>query len=899
MNLSSDLISKFVKITKDEPKKSTESIVQGTTVEYNGSMYVQLDGSDVLTPVSTTSDMKNGERVTVLIKNHAATVTGNISSPSASSDDVKELGNQITEVEILVADKVTTQQLDAVSGRIDNLVSDNVAIKDTLSANTALIENLQAKDVEIEGELDANKATIEDLEANKLDVEIAEAQYATIESLEATNADIYNLNATYGEFVDLTTKDLTAKTAEINELKTNKLSASEADLKYATIEELDAESARIDKLDADVADIDTLIFGSASGTTIQTSFANAVIAQLGNAQIKSAMIENINASKINAGDINTNNIRVVSEDGNLVISDETIQISDGTRVRVQIGKDASNDYSINIWDAEGDLMFSEGGITDNAIKSAIIRNDMVSDNANISASKLDISSLFSEINGSTETIKANRIYLDSEKQTLDVSFTSMTNDLDNLDKTVSSQGTRLSVVEGNISSKVWQQDIDSAIDEVEGDISTLTTKQSSLEQNLNSVSATVSSHTTQIAGKANSSKVTSVENKVSSLEVSLDGFKTEVSETYAERDDVADLTNRVSTAESNIQQNSDSISMTVEKVENLDVGGRNLLRKSDASKWFDEWEALSDSFSTLLDDRWVEVSKTDSGSSFARIKLPCMSTIPEAGEYILSFDAYSSQIQDLNIDHLAIWTQDVSYGITKSIDVTIGTEPKRYSVLFSVSNAYENCTISIGSGDTRLGLNPFYIRDIMLEKGNLASDWSPAPEDVDESIDDVRSELTSKVDTSYADILVTSEQIILSALDSYVETSDYGAFKETVETQLTTMAGEITMNFTTTNEIIEELNGDLQSRFTELHKYIKYSGDTAITIGSGDSAITLEIDNETGIIFKKGGEPFGWWDGNDFHTGNIVVEVNERAQFGNFAFVPRNDGSLMLLKVGG
>ena len=53
------------------------------------------------------------------------------------------------------------------------------------------------------------------------------------------------------------------------------------------------------------------------------------------------------------------------------------------------------------------------------------------------------------------------------------------------------------------------------------------------------------------------------------------------------------------------------------------------------------------------------------------------------------------------------------------------------------------------------------------------------------------------------------------------------------------------------------------------------------------------------IQFTKNGTPIGWWDGNDFHTGNIVVEVNERAQFGNFAFLPRSDGSLMLLKVGG
>ena len=62
--------------------------------------------------------------------------------------------------------------------------------------------------------------------------------------------------------------------------------------------------------------------------------------------------------------------------------------------------------------------------------------------------------------------------------------------------------------------------------------------------------------------------------------------------------------------------------------------------------------------------------------------------------------------------------------------------------------------------------------------------------------------------------------------------------------------------------------------------------------------MTLELDNDM-IKFKKNGVQFGWWDGVDFHTGNIVVEVNERAQFGNFAFVPRSDGSLMFLKVGG
>ena len=55
MSLSSDLISEFVKVTKDEKEKSNETIVYATAVEYNGTTYVKLDGSELLTPVSTTN----------------------------------------------------------------------------------------------------------------------------------------------------------------------------------------------------------------------------------------------------------------------------------------------------------------------------------------------------------------------------------------------------------------------------------------------------------------------------------------------------------------------------------------------------------------------------------------------------------------------------------------------------------------------------------------------------------------------------------------------------------------------------------------------------------------------------------------------------------------------------
>lgn len=138
------------------------------------------------------------------------------------------------------------------------------------------------------------------------------------------------------------------------------------------------------------------------------------------------------------------------------------------------------------------------------------------------------------------------------------------------------------------------------------------------------------------------------------------------------------------------------------------------------------------------------------------------------------------------------------------------------------------------------------------------------------------------------------DQVSLMATKEGVNETLEGYYtKEETDNELALTSDEITTNC---NTAITNVDEDLQTKFQEVYKYITFSGD-GITISSGDSAITLSIDNETGIVFQKNGVQFGLWDGTDFYTGNIVVEVNERAQFGKFAFVPRSDGSLSFLKV--
>lgn len=229
----------------------------------------------------------------------------------------------------------------------------------------------------------------------------------------------------------VTAETIVSVNNELQNIKNNYLKSNEADIKFATIEEekviksdieqLNVKYEKVGILDGDVAGIKTLMFGSSTGESITTDFANSVISMIGTAQIKDSMIDSLDAKKIKALDIDTTDVAVHSKDGLSRWSDNTIQISDSKRVRIQIGKDTSGDYNMYVWDVKGNLMFDALGLTEQGVQREIIRNDMVKENANISAGKLDIASLFSVINNDgTHTLKSNKIYLDDAAQTLNV-----------------------------------------------------------------------------------------------------------------------------------------------------------------------------------------------------------------------------------------------------------------------------------------------------------------------------------------------------------------------------------------------------------------------------------------------------------------------------------------------
>lgn len=449
-----------------------------------------------------------------------------------------------------------------------------------------------------------NKALI-----NKLDVDTAKITYATITNLTAVKGDV-------------------------DYLKVNNLTVDKANLLYASIERMEVVEGQIrnlnvDDLKAQVANINTLMFGSASGGSLTTEFSNSVVSLIGDAQIKSAMIESIAADKITAGKIYTNLVEILSESGNLDITDNTIQIKDANKVtRVQIGKDANSDYNMYVWDKSGNLMFDALGLTESGVQREIIRNDMIKENANIAASKLDIESLFTVINeDGSHTLKSSKIYVDANKQTLDVAFKNMTTNVTNLQNTVTTQGTQLTAVQGQISSKVWQQDINTTVN-------------------------------------------------------------------------------------------------------NLQIGGRNLLlNTADLTKWHKEGNVTV----TKDSNGYFKVSTTNTSGWWSTYWY--ISSDKSEQTYTLS--GYNKK--GTKVGHVVVrYYKSGTNNILVQKDVSEG----HFSIKFTVPSGAETITVYLGISPTASGDYTYY-KHPKLELGDKATDWTPAPEDVDSDISSVDTKVTT------------------------------------------------------------------------------------------------------------------------------------------------------------
>lgn len=571
---------------------------------------------------------------------------------------------------------------------------------------------------------------LENIRNNYLKSNIAEIKYATIESLKGVS----------GEFEQFKTNDFTAITGKVNDLTVG------------------------------VEKVNTLIFGSASGGSLTTEFSNSVISLIGDAQIKSAMIESIDAKKITSLDVNTTSVNIHSESGLSRWKDNTIVISDGTRTRVQIGKDANADYNMYVWDKAGNLMFDALGLTEKGVKREIIRNDMVKEDANISAGKLDIASLFAVINNDgSHTLKSSKIYVDSDKQTLDVSFKSITTKTDTAvtaaNKAEQNAGMALSTA--NSADTKAQSVLNRAnAGEFKGNKGdkgdTGATGKGVLSITPQYYLST--SNTTQSGGSWSNTRPSWVAGRYywtrdyiqwtdGSVTASTPQLATDLNNLYSS---LQTVTNTVSSQGTQLSTVQGQISSKVWQqdittaVTNLQIGGRNLFQQSG------HWTTLPDAKYWSNNGGGITLDTSTKYLGYNTLKTIVGSGIVGYRDDWIELDinktyTYSAMVKT-SVAFNGAGTIPVHYhcspdksGPNGSIEILAysqNTPANKWTLLyltFKPKAKYFRPFIYIG-GSYNITFNVAYLK---LEEGNKATDWTPAPEDIDANISSVEGKITT------------------------------------------------------------------------------------------------------------------------------------------------------------
>ena len=260
MSLSSDLASQFAKVTNDSSRNTNGTKLYGTITMLGEVPHVKLDGTEELTPVSRTVEVAEGDRVEVMIANHSATVTGNLTDPSIGIMRAGNLESKITQtaeqIQLQVSDleKKLDSKITQTATEIRSEVSD---LDGRFSENITTVEN------GIRNDMANSLASMSDT-LTGLSNDLAGLGEDLTGLEESTNSSISTINASI-ESITLNVSNLDSKITQTAAEIRSEVSAEVTDLN-ATI--VNTETGIRDTISAEVASLDSKITQTA--TSIQT-----------------------------------------------------------------------------------------------------------------------------------------------------------------------------------------------------------------------------------------------------------------------------------------------------------------------------------------------------------------------------------------------------------------------------------------------------------------------------------------------------------------------------------------------------------------------------------------------------------------------------------------------------
>lgn len=902
MGLSKDLVSQFVKATNDNKKEKKDQIVYGTITDYNDKKYVQIDGSEILTPMASTVDLdsaEDGERVSIIIKNHEATIIGNNTSPSARKDIVDGLDDSVELLDSIL--EMEDSELGMKSSKLEMIDSQLEMLNSALemedselgmkSSRLDMIDSiLDMDDSEIgmkSSRLDMVDSRLELFEA-LLDVEESEVEiggseieidgtkvYMVSSRLNSINSDVDIINSAFkienGVVTGLTGIEI--DWADIDSINTEQLYANSGLIQYVVSE-------------------DQTVTGQLVGVTIHGDLiqgGTVVADKLVIRNSEDGLLYKINVEALgDAAEEYTDEELQNGLHGN-VINDKTIvatklDVSDLVAFRATIGGFIiGRELDLDLDNPDTYIPSAGKSVADVAEMYGITTSELIALNDLVTLTSTSI------FNGTTQ-IKVPKTfdsrYPSCGKSVADVSemYGITADDLLNLNEDLLVPLTAGYVFDGTVEIKVpstsggysWIYPSSATIEDV-AQVRGITVNDLLIlnQDNLvplnsdyifdglteiqvpkeigNSIHSYLKDSATNLAPGVYLGTTNGGEFAVGNADKYFRYYYDEEEETYRLELQVDEI---------KFGTNNTSMGDIVNR-----ISGENLI--SNSLNFADGEDDNSTYVQSEIEDDYIVLTIDPDESYYGRYQN--IENIKPETYYTLSFlvkdltGVLSAAICPYNTfngwDILGTTQQEYTISEEGRHSFTVKTPANvnslRIYIFASASNNSQTCTAEISH--------------LMLEEGITATRWTPAPQDP--------YDLYKKVTTEY----IQSEEGFKQTVMANYYTADEVIGR--IETHISQNESEIRFDF----------EKDLNDAKDDIAKYIRFI-DGKIYLGEQNNPLELQISNNR-MSFLENGTEVAYFSDSKFHI--TYGEVLTSLKIGNYAFIPRSNGSLDFTKIEG
>lgn len=302
------------------------------------------------------------------------------------------------------------------------------------------------------------------------------------------------------------------------------------------------------------------------------------------------------------------------------------------------------------------------------------------------------------------------------------------------------------------------------------------------------------------------------------------------------------------------------------EIKNLRIGGRNLAQKQSQDwqsfqppKGINQCHSFLSGIPAKIDESIPKGTKVT-----CTIEIKWEKCAVESGK---TMSAWMQGSQDGGWNNVNPFTKNLyTYDGTAS-GQKIYTVTNEWDGLAHKYDIQLRCDNSDGNGI-------FYWRCLKAEIGDKATDWTPAPEDVQSSIDTAQStadnvQTTVTQTRTEVESLKTSTEALATAMREYTKSTAFEEYKKQVSSQLSQTPEAITARFNTIEETVSKQGEASNSKWQELENYIQFSS-AGITLGKKNDPLTLVLDNGQ-ICFMQSGQKVAWFTNNQLYISNVAV----------------------------